>query len=124
MVDHMGSGWSDFARMGYLTVEAHAEAVRVKEEQLDWLTYIQLDFITCIVTSLFGDNINVQQSPYIDKLQPIVLTSENLQLLNGTQDSLMWLDKPETQPAVKLWAHLLFCFGPRHHQRAGFQPAC
>eukprot|EP00961_Rhodomonas_salina_P028674 386990-Rhodomonas_salina.1 len=85
MADHMGSGWTDLARMGYLTVEAHAEAV--KEERLDWLTYIQRDFITRIVTSLFGDDINAQQSPYIDTLRLIVLTSENLQLLDGTQDS-------------------------------------
>eukprot|EP00961_Rhodomonas_salina_P101922 1371127-Rhodomonas_salina.1 len=81
----MGSGWSDFASMGYLTVEAHTEAV--KEERLDWLTYIQLDFITHIFTSLFGYDINAQQSLYIDTLQPIVLTSENLQLLDSTQDS-------------------------------------
>eukprot|EP00961_Rhodomonas_salina_P067725 909521-Rhodomonas_salina.1 len=99
MVDHMGSGWTDFASMGYLTVEAHAEAV--KEEQLDWLTYIQRDFIMRIVTSLFGYdiNLNAQQSPYIDTLRPIVLTSENLQLLDCTQDSSTWLDRPETQPA-------------------------
>eukprot|EP00961_Rhodomonas_salina_P143558 1932067-Rhodomonas_salina.1 len=88
MVDHTGLGWTDFASMGYLTVEAHTEAV--KEEQLDWLTYIQRDFITHIVTSLFGDDINVQQSPYIDTLRLIVLTSENLQL-DGTQDSSTWL---------------------------------
>eukprot|EP00961_Rhodomonas_salina_P210142 2837293-Rhodomonas_salina.1 len=104
MVDHMGSGWSDFALMGYLTVEAHTEAV--KEERLDWLTYIQQDFITSIVTSLFSDDINAQQSQYIDTLLPIVLMSENLQLLDGTQDSSTWLDRPEMQPAVKLWAHL------------------
>eukprot|EP00961_Rhodomonas_salina_P226700 3065369-Rhodomonas_salina.1 len=67
----MGSGWSDFALMGYLTVEAYTEAV--KEEQLDWLTYIQRDFITRIVKALFGDDINAQQSPYIDMLLPIVL---------------------------------------------------
>eukprot|EP00961_Rhodomonas_salina_P140989 1897681-Rhodomonas_salina.1 len=99
MVDHMGSGWTDFTCMGYLTVEAHAEAV--KEERLDWLTYIQRDFITCIITSLFGDDINAQQSPYINTLLLIVLTSENLQLLDCTQDSSTWLDRPETQPAVK-----------------------
>eukprot|EP00961_Rhodomonas_salina_P123993 1671047-Rhodomonas_salina.1 len=51
MVDHMGSGWSDFACMGYLNLEAHTDAV--KEEQLDWLTYIQQDFITRIVKALF-----------------------------------------------------------------------
>eukprot|EP00961_Rhodomonas_salina_P268165 3624130-Rhodomonas_salina.1 len=71
--------------MGYLNIDSHTDAV--KEERLDWLTYIQLDFITHIVKALFGDDINEQQSPYIDTLLPIVLTSENLQLLDCTQDS-------------------------------------
>eukprot|EP00961_Rhodomonas_salina_P164418 2214933-Rhodomonas_salina.1 len=79
MVDHMGLGWSDFACMGYVNLESHADAA--KEEQMDWLTYIQQDFITHIIKALFGDAINTQQSPYIDTLLPVVLTSEN-QLLD------------------------------------------
>eukprot|EP00961_Rhodomonas_salina_P264321 3572423-Rhodomonas_salina.2 len=59
MVDHMGSGWSDFASMGYVNLESHTDAV--KEEQMDWLTYIQLDFITCIIKALFCYDINAQQ---------------------------------------------------------------
>eukprot|EP00961_Rhodomonas_salina_P217361 2937334-Rhodomonas_salina.1 len=108
MVDHMGSSWTDWQKMGYADADAHAEAVF--EERADWLLHAQRYFLTRLIKVLFGDDTKAAQTPYIDTLCPIVLSTENLQLIEGTYDSSTWFSTPELQPAIKTWACLLFLF--------------
>eukprot|EP00961_Rhodomonas_salina_P075758 1016703-Rhodomonas_salina.1 len=108
MVDHMGSSWTDWQKMGYADADAHAEAVF--EEQADWLLHAQRDFLTRLIKALFGYDTKAVQMPYIDTLLPIVLSTENLQLISGTYYSSTWFSTPESQPVIKTWACLLFRF--------------
>eukprot|EP00961_Rhodomonas_salina_P074214 997302-Rhodomonas_salina.1 len=85
MVDHMGSSWTDWQKMGYADADAHSEAVL--EERADWLLHAQHDFLMHLLKALFGDDTKAAQTPYIDTLHPIVLSTENLQLIEGTYDS-------------------------------------
>eukprot|EP00961_Rhodomonas_salina_P122963 1656183-Rhodomonas_salina.1 len=70
--------------MGYADADAHAEAVF--EELADWLLHAQRDFLTRLIKVLFGDVTKAAQTPYINMLSPIVLSTENLQLIEGTYD--------------------------------------
>ena len=121
MVDHMGTGWTDWAKMGSVNVAAHTEAVT--EEHMDWMIYVNCDFLMCFIHALFGDDINTKQTPYMDTLRPIVLTPTNLQLLAGEYDTATWVAQPETQPAVHTWAQFLFRFEGNKNPQAFNLPA-
>eukprot|EP00961_Rhodomonas_salina_P114546 1541237-Rhodomonas_salina.1 len=107
--------------MGYADADAHAEAVF--EERADWLLHTQRDFLTRLIKELFGDDTKAVQTPYIDTLHPIVLSTENLQLIEGTYYRSTWFSTPESQPAIKTWARLLFRFEGIVDQQAFNMPA-